>query len=122
MENDKSFEKLSDDEVESSTCEYCGCSGHDNDNKLSEMIDLVKSYQEEIVVMFSRIMGKLSEKDDVSQMDTDNDIDDPDFSIDNFPCSDIEELKRLNTLCGTKQTVNNILVINISNHFSITLI
>lgn len=37
-------------------------------------------------------------------------LNDPEFSIEDFPCTDKTHLEKLNMLCGTKQTVKNILV------------
>lgn len=69
----------------------------------------IDSNQNEIVTMFTRIMDKLVGRgNDLSESDTN--LEDPQFSIKEFPCSDISDLEKLNTLCGTKPSVKKILV------------
>lgn len=109
-------------------CEYCGCSGHDKDiENVRELIQVVRNFQNENVLMFTRIMEELSQmKGNVSQGDPN--LEDPDFSITNFPCKDVAELTKLNTLCTTKPNIINMLVRNIRfffrmhiGHFSDTI-
>lgn len=73
---------------------------------MSKLIEIVNKNHEEIVMMFSRIMDKLKQ-DNSAAVEL---LNDPEFSIEDFPCTDKTHLEKLNMLCGTKQTVKNILV------------
>lgn len=56
-------------------CEYCGCDGK---HTVSDLIATINRYQQENIVMFSKIMEKLDRKSNVA--DSDMQLDDPDFS------------------------------------------
>lgn len=60
--------------------------------------------------MFTRIMDKLVDR----RSEADENLEDPEFSIKQFPCTDVSELEKLNTLCGTKPNVKKILVSTLS--------
>lgn len=71
--------------------------------------------------MFTRIMDTLKTgRENVSKADID--LDDSEFPIKDFPCSDITQLQKLNQLCDTKPNVTKILVRNILNNFSVYLL
>lgn len=72
---------------------------------------LIKTQQQQNVAMFSKIMDTLKKNiggNNESELDTN--IDDPDFSMNEFPLSEHSKLIRLNELCAEKTTVRNILV------------
>lgn len=59
--------------------------------------------------MFSRIMERLDQRRNVSETDIIS-LENPDFSMKDFPCSTFVQLEKLNTLCATKPTVKSVLV------------
>lgn len=72
------------------------------------MCGQVREYQRENVMMFTRIMDKLqnnsSSQDDVVSLSHAG------INMEHFPCSDINELQRLNTLCKDDPVALKILV------------
>lgn len=71
-------------------------------------IGRIEQYQKEIVYMFSRIMQAVQANNNATN---ENILSDPDFNIKDFPCSNLQQLLRLNQLCLRKHSVKKILVI-----------
>lgn len=118
-----------EDETESNHCEYCGCNGkHDTsdlckaykriwifvwllylcyctplDFAVTRLTESIKTFQQENVVMFSRIMAKINGEDS-SCLDT------ADIGIKDLPFRQAEKLLELNKLCGDQPKAKFFLV------------
>lgn len=106
-----------------SSCEYCHClpacefCGRDTNAQSAiiqatgELKNLMIQYQNEVVVMFTRIMERLNL--DVKPEGSKPQVvvlRDPNFSIDEFPLKTADAVKNLNELCASNSTVHKILV------------
>lgn len=93
-----------DDErdLSESKCEFCGCNGnHDPHMSLAQRLE---EFQQQNIMMFTRIMEAIQPKNDSRLMDSD-------FDVKNLPCQNIQKLLELNVLCECKPNVKKILVI-----------
>lgn len=77
-------------------------------DEVKKLFDRAQEYQQENIMMFTRIMEKL--RSEPSSQDNDVSLTHADINVKNFPCSDFDEMKRLNTLCKGDPLALKILV------------